>query len=83
MRLCSLWPILAASSGLCRSRGFSTLSTKSAMPVKVSEVNSYGLEMRIFDTSYVNLCDEGFTLGIENCDGDPRSIGLAVKDWHQ
>ena len=46
-------------------------------------MSSYVLEMRLFDPSYVNLCDEAFTLSTENCAGDPRSHGRAVKDWHQ
>ena len=46
-------------------------------------MSSYVLEMILFDPSYVNLCDETFTLCTENRAGDPRSIGLVVKDWHR
>ena len=82
MRLCSLLPILPASPGLCRPRGsFDALDTRS--PSRFSEVNSYGLEMRLFDPWYVNHFDEAFTVRTENCVRDPRSNGLAVKDWHQ
>ena len=65
--------LCSASSGLCRPRGLSTLSTPGAScPSRFSEVNSYSLELGLFDA---------FTLGTENCAGDHRSFGLAVKDW--
>ena len=70
MRLSSLLSILLTSSGLCRPRGHSTLSTPGApCPSRFIDANSYGLEMRLFDPSYVILCHEASTLRTENCQG--------------